>query len=220
MKIPIKVLLADDHTIVRNGIISLLRNEPLIEIISEASNGADVMQQLNDGLHPDIIVTDINLSDINGIDLTTIIKAKYPKIKVIILTISDHENYVSRSLDAGASGFLLKNVNIEEVIFAIKNVSQGHKYVSTAITIKLLAQQKGKFTIGSANVLKSYIELSKREIEILTLIADGFTNSEIAEKLFTSKRTIEGNRQSLLDKTGKKNTAALINFVVRNGIID
>lgn len=220
MKIPIKVLLADDHTIVRNGIISLLRNEPLIEIISEASNGADVMQQLNDGLHPDIIVTDINLSDINGIDLTTIIKAKYPKIKVIILTISDHENYVSRSLDAGASGFLLKNVNIEEVIFAIKNVSQGHKYVSTAITIKLLAQQKGKFTIGSANVLKSYIELSKREIEILTLIADGFTNSEIAEKLFTSKRIIEGNRQSLLDKTGKKNTAALINFVVRNGIID
>lgn len=220
MKIPIKVLLADDHTIVRNGIISLLRNESSIEIISEASNGTDVINQLKAGLQPDIIVTDINLSGINGIELTTIIRARYPKVKIIILTTLDHENYVSQSLDAGASGFLLKNVNIEEVIFAIKNVALGYKYVCTAITIKLLAQSRGRFAIGPSSILKSDIELSKREREILALIADGFTNSEIAEKLFTSKRTIEGNRQSLLDKTGKKNTAALINFVVRNGIID
>ncbi|MBC6111686.1 response regulator [Pedobacter fastidiosus] len=220
MKIPIKVLLADDHTIVRNGIISLLRNESSIEIISEASNGTDVINQLKAGLQPDIIVTDINLSGINGIELTTIIRARYPKVKIIILTTLDHENYVSQSLDAGASGFLLKNVNIEEVIFAIKNVALGYKYVCTAITIKLLAQSRGRFAIGPSSILKPDIELSKREIEILALIADGFTNSEIAEKLFTSKRTIEGNRQSLLDKTGKKNTAALINFVVRNGIID
>jgi len=220
LKIPIKVLLADDHTIMRNGIISLLSNEPTINIIAESSSGSKVLNLLKTAPMPDIIITDITLADMNGIELTTIIKARYPKIKVIILTTLDHENYVSQSLDAGASGYLLKNVNIEEVIFAIKNVSMGYKYICTAITIKLLAQLRGRFAIGSSSVLKSDIELSKRELEILNLIAEGFTNSEIAEKLFTSKRTIEGNRQSLLDKTGKKNTASLINFVVRNGIID
>ncbi|PWS27025.1 DNA-binding response regulator [Pedobacter yonginense] len=220
MKIPVKVLLADDHTIMRNGLIALLDNEPAIQIIAEAASGTDVLNHLKGDLELDIIITEINLSDISGIELTSIIKARYPRIKVIILTSLDHENYVSQSLDAGASGFLLKSVNIDEVIFAIKNVAQGYKYICTTITLKLLAQLRGRFAIGSSSVLKSDIDLSKRELEILGLIAEGYTNSEIAEKLFTSKRTIEGNRQNLLDKTGKKNTAALINFVIRNGIID
>ncbi|WP_316804840.1 response regulator transcription factor [Pedobacter nototheniae] len=220
MKTLIKVLLADDHNIVRNGIISLFeKDDTNIKIIAEAANGLEVLEHLKAGINPDIIITDINMPEMKGIELISIIKSNYPKIKILVLTILDQESYVLQSLEAGADGYLLKTVNISEIVFAINQIVSGHKYICTNLTIQLLSKLKGKFKIGAAH-LKSDVEISKREVEILTLIAEGYTNSEIADKLFTSKRTIEGNRQNLLDKTGKRNTAALINFVVRNGIID
>lgn len=220
MKTLIKVLLADDHNIVRNGIISLLEKDGTnIKIIAEAANGLEVLEHLKAGVNPDIIITDINMPEMKGIELISILKSNYPKIKILILTILDHESYVIDALDAGAHGYLLKTVNVAEIIFAINQIVSGYKYICTSLTIKLLAQLKGKFKIRSTH-LKSDIEISKREMEILSLIAEGYTNGEIADKLFTSKRTIEGNRQNLLNKTGKRNTAALISFVVRNGIID
>jgi len=214
-----KVLLAEDHTIVRNGIIALLDDETDIEIIADAKNGQEVLDFLKKGTEPDVILTDINMPDMNGMELITTISASYPKIKILVLTMLDHEKYVIQALDAGAHGYLLKTVNIPEIIFAIKQITSGYKYVCTSITLKLLSQINGRYSTTSTH-LKTNAEISKREIEILGLIAQGFTNSEIAEKLFTSKRTIEGNRQNLLDKTGTKNTAALISFVVRNRIID
>jgi len=219
LKIPIKVLLADDHAIVRNGIISLLEKQQNIEIVAEASNGLEVLRFLQNGVKPDIIITDITMPEMDGIELTASIKLNYPEIKVLILTIIDQEDLIISCFNAGAQGYLLKNVTISEVVFAIEQLHAGHKHICTTIGIKLLNHWQGRFTFSSKN-LKSSIQLSKRELEILNLIAEGYTNGEIAEKLFTSKRTIEGNRQNLLDKTGKKNTAALINFVVRNGIID
>lgn len=219
MKVPIKVLIADDHAIVRNGLISILEKESKIEVIGQASSGVEILSLLNDGKIPDVILTDVLMPEMDGFELTTQVKLNYPDIKVLILTTIDQEKEVIKSFNAGADGYLLKNVSIAEVIFAIEQLQQGYKHICTAIGIKLLNLFKGKF-LNDSKDLKANIQISKREIEILNLIAEGFTNSEIADKLYTSKRTIEGNRQSLLDKTGKRNTAALINFVVRNGIID
>jgi len=219
LKNPIKVLLAEDHTIVRNGIVALLEKEHDIEIIAEAKNGEEVLALLKSGIETDVILTDINMPDMNGMELIDALSNSYPKIKVLVLTMLEHEKYVVKSLEAGAWGYLLKNVNIDEIIFAIKQITSGYKYICTGISLKMLAQVNERYIAGSQrNKLNG--DISKREIEILTLIAQGFTNGEIAEKLFTSKRTIEGNRQSLLEKTGTKNTAALISFVVRNRIID
>ncbi len=219
MNCPIKVLLADDHVIVRNGIISLLEKESSIEVIAEASNGQEVIEFLKSGQIPDIIVTDVNMPLMNGLELTMKVKADFPEIKVLMLTILDQENYIIQSFEAGASGYLLKNVNIAEIVFAINQLYLGYNYICTSIAMNLLASSQTRLSI-LGKISKTNIQISKREVDILKLIADGFTNSEIADKLYTSKRTIEGNRQSLLDKTGKKNTAALINFVVRNGLID
>jgi len=213
----IKVLLAEDHTIVRNGIVALLEKEEDIKIIAEAKNGEEVLTLLESGVAPDVILTDINMPDMNGIELILALKISYPNIKTLVLTMLDDENHVNQSLNAGAHGYLLKNVNIDEIIFAIKQITKGYKYICTGISLNLLAQVSSN---PYSQKIKLDVDISKREIEILNLIAQGFTNSEIADKLFTSKRTIEGNRQNLLDKTGTKNTAALINFVVRNKIID
>ena len=217
MKNHIKVLLAEDHTIVRNGIVALLEKEEDIKIIAEAKNGEEVLTLLESGVAPDVILTDINMPDMNGIELISALKISYPNIKTLVLTMLDDENHVNQSLNAGAHGYLLKNVNIDEIIFAIKQITKGYKYICTGISLNLLAQASSN---PYSQKIKLDVDISKREIEILNLIAQGFTNSEIADKLFTSKRTIEGNRQNLLDKTGTKNTAALINFVVRNKIID
>ncbi|MFC4144522.1 response regulator [Pedobacter mendelii] len=219
MKSAIKVLLAEDHTILRNGIIALLDDEPNIKIVADAKNGHEVLDYLNSGIQTDVVLTDINMPDMNGIELISNLRTNFPDVKICVLTMLDDEKHVNQSLDAGASGYLLKNVNIAEIIFAIKQITLGYKYICTGISLKLLSQINLRINTGSAH-LKSDVEVSKREIEILGLIAQGYTNSEIAEKLFTSKRTIEGNRQNLLEKTGTKNTAALVNFVVRNRIID
>ncbi|WP_316739690.1 response regulator transcription factor [Pedobacter aquatilis] len=215
----IKVLLAEDHTIVRNGIAALLEKEEDIQIIAEAKNGEEVLSLLESGIEPDLILTDINMPDMNGMELINALQLNYPKIKVLILTMLDNEKYVNQALKAGANGYLLKNVNIDEIIFAIKQLTKGYSYICTSISLNLLAQADLSSDFNSQKI-KSTVDISKREIEILNLIAQGFTNNEIADKLFTSKRTIEGNRQSLLEKTGTKNTAALVNFVVRNKIID
>ncbi|MDY0903488.1 response regulator transcription factor [Pedobacter sp. CFBP9032] len=218
MKIPIKILIVDEHAIVRNGIISLLEKEINIEVIGEAAHGIEVLRLIQNGLRPDVIITDIEMPEMDGLELTSLVKLNYPEIKVLILTTTDSKNDVIKFFDAGADGYLLKNISIAEVVFAIEQIYTGYKYICSAIGIKLL----GHFRSSSSGQqdLKANIQISNREKEILSLIAEGYTNSEIAEKLYTSKRTIEGNRQTLLDKTGKKNTAALINFVVRNGIID
>jgi len=218
-KNPIKILVADHHAIVRKGIISLLEKQNHIQIIADASNGLQVLRLLQSGLAPDVILTDISMPEMDGIELTRLVKSNYPEIKILILTPVDQEDFIISSFDAGARGYLLKNVTTAEVIFAIEQVNAGYNYLCTAIGMKLLSYLQGKFLPNSDKIM-SGLQLSKREVEILGLIAEGYTNSEIADKLFTSKRTIEGNRQSLLDKTGKKNTASLIHFVVKNGIID
>ena len=219
MKIPIKVIIADNHRIIRNGITSLVGTQDNIEVIAEASKGFEVIDFLEKGNLPDILITDIETPDLDGIELTKLIKSNYPQIKVLILTSVDQEKLITKCFDAGADGYLLKNVTTSEIVFAVEQLNAGYKYLSTSIGMKLLDPVQKKYSLEAGN-MKPTVQFSKRELTILKLIAEGFTNTEIADKLFTSKRTIEGNRQNLLHKTGKKNTAELIGFAIRNAIID
>jgi DNA-binding NarL/FixJ family response regulator len=216
----INIILAEDHNIVRDGIKSLLDKDPEIEVVAEAVNGKDALDKLSNGVNPDIILSDLNMPEMSGIELIGKIKELYPQIKIIVLSMLDHENYVVQAINAGADGYLLKTVNREELIFAIRHIaSGGYQYICSELSIKIL-QKLSFFQLNTIPAVKAHIELSKRESEVLALIAEGYTNQEIADKVFTSKRTVEGHRLNLIEKTGSRNTATLIRFAIQSGLIE
>lgn len=211
----IRIILAEDHTIVRNGIRSLLEVDAGFSVIGEADNGQKALDLLKDGLEADIILVDLNMPGINGMELIEKLKQVAPLLKVVVLTMNDHEKYVVKAFQAGAVGYLLKMVSPNELLFAIRHIYEGGRYICHELGLRLL-----DIRIHQTDTTFQDIELSKREGEILALIAEGYTNSEIAESLFTSKRTVEGHRQSLLEKTGSRNTASLIKFAIMKGLIN
>jgi len=212
----IKVFLVEDHNIVRNGIRTLLERQPDIEIADEAETVNETLEKLRTGIQVDIILSDINMPDLSGLDLINIVKPEFPDIRIIMLTMLDHENYIKQTITAGASGYLLKNIDIEQMLFAIRHIAAGGRYICSEIVFEILKKQLDSPT---EVVTGQAVDLSQREEEVLHLIADGFTNQEIADKLFTSRRTVEGHRQNLLEKTGTKNTATLIRYAIRTSII-
>lgn len=213
------VLLTEDHNVVRDGIKFLLEKEQDLHVIAEATNGKQTLELLEKGLNIDIILVDINMPEMNGIELTAQVKKKFSQIKVIILSMLDHDKYIIEAFKAGASGYLLKNVTATELVFAVKHVcTTNEQYICREIALRLLNKLVNKSDIAITDELVE-IDISKREIEVLTLIAEGFTNMEIADKLYTSKRTVEGHRQNLIDKTGSRNTAALIRYAILSGLI-
>lgn len=210
----LKIILAEDHNIVRNGIKVLLEREENIEIVIEATNGVEVLDALKNGDFADIILADINMPEMDGITLIKEIKHLYPEISVIILSMLDNEKYVLQAFNEGAEAYLLKNVSAEELLFCIHQVYSGKKYVCSELALKFLNRMS--LPVFENNVTHDF---SIRELEILQLIAEGYTNTEMSDKLFISKRTVEGYRQNLIDKTGSKNSAALIRYALINGII-
>lgn len=215
----LKIILAEDHVIVRNGIKLLLETQEGIEVIAEADNGQEVLDIIGSGTVPDIVLTDINMPEMDGISLIRELKTSYPAIKVIVLSMLDNEKYIAQAFIEGSHGYLLKNVNENEMLFALKTVAAGTRYLCVELTEKLLEQFIHTLSVQTEQE-GNQIDLSMREIEVLHLVAEGFTNQEMADKLFLSKRTIEGHRQMLIDKTGSKNTAALIRFAVVNGFLN
>lgn len=213
---PVKVFLVEDHNIVRNGIRTLLERQPDIEITDEAETVTEAIDKLRSGIQVDIIMSDINMPDMTGLDLLSLVRLEFPQVRIIMLTMLDHENYVKQTITAGASGYLLKNIDIEQMLFAIRHISAGGRYICSEIVFQMLKKQLNS---PAESVTAQAVDLSQREEEVLHLIADGFTNQEIADKLFTSRRTVEGHRQNLLEKTGTKNTATLIRYAIRNNII-
>jgi DNA-binding NarL/FixJ family response regulator len=217
----IKVLLADDHKIIRDGIKSMLRAEQAIEIVGEAANGRELVGLLPD-LATDLILMDVNMPEMDGFETTAYIAQHHPSIKVLVLSMLDHERYITKMLEAGALGYILKNTGREELTHAIKTVASGNLYICSEIAINLLKRSHPtpiKYPIPT-NDPTTAAKLSKRELEVLQLLAEGLNNTEIAEKLFTSKRTVESHRKNLLAKTESKNTAALIKYSLSRGIIE
>lgn len=214
----IEVLLAEDHNIVRNGIRMLLEADQNINVAGEAVNGREVLGFISKGVKVDVVLADINMPELDGLSLLKEMEKNSPDTKIVMLSMHDNEKYVAQAFLDGASGYLLKNVNADELIFSIKHVHNGGKYLCSELAMrmldKLVNSPSNSFSPG-----ESKIEFSMREVEVLHLIAEGLTNLEMADKLFISKRTIEGHRQSLIEKTGVRNTAALIRYAILNGII-
>jgi len=215
----LKIILAEDHIIVRNGIKLLLEAQVGVEVIAEAATGLEVLDLIQKGTVPDVVLTDINMPEMDGISLIKTLKASHPEIKTIILSMLDNEKYVAQAFMEGSNGYLLKNVTEDEMTFALKTIADGQKYLCGELAQKLLDKLIQNLTVQSEQA-SQHIDLSMREIEVLHLVAEGYTNQEMADKLFLSKRTVEGHRQTLIDKTGSKNTAALIRFAVTNGFLN
>ncbi len=214
----IKIALVEGHNIVRNGIKTLLNGENDMTVVAEATNCIDIMQMIDDQLEVDIILTDINLPGMDGLSFCSKAVEKYPSAKVIVLTMYDQTEYINQAFKSGAQGYILKNVSPLELTFAIRHiVNRADRYICTELALRMLDRQLNAF---DASIPENMMfDFTKRELEILALVSEGYTNQEIAERLYTSKRTVEGHRQSLIEKTGVRNSSALIRFAIINGLI-
>jgi len=211
-------MLAEDHKIVRDGLKFILEKEPEFKIVAEVDNGKQVIEAFSTGTQVDVILSDMNMPGMGGQEITHWVNTNHPQVRVIILTALDNEEYVIKTFKSGACGYLLKNISAEELHFAIRHVAAKNQYICSELTMRFV-NRLVTMPDHVSTEMQAGLEFSSRELEILTLLADGFTNQEIADKLFTSKRTVEGHRQNLIDKTGVRNTAALIRFAVINGIV-
>lgn len=214
---PVKIFLIEDHELVRQGIKALLEDETDIIVTGEASNGEEALQKLKTE-KPDVVLMDMNMPVMNGIECTRQVRHLHPDIKVLVVSMHDHESYLLEMLSMGADGYILKNSSKEELVFAIKRIAAGTMYIGSEFTLNILA----RYAVEKSNVpavSTATIELSDREKDVLELIAEGLTNVAISNRLFTSVRTIETRRKKLLEKTGTNNTATLIRYAVQNGLI-
>ena len=212
----IKVLLVDDHQIIRDGIRSLLSYAEGIEVVGECSDGLEAIScAVSD--KPDVILMDINMPKINGIDATKTIITDNPDSKILVLTVHDELAYISKMLHAGSLGYVLKTTNKAELITAIKSVSKGEKYFSPEVTETMLSRFIDSHKSDSDAEEK---ELTIREIEVLVLISTELTNAEIGDKLFISTRTVDAHRRSLLSKLGARNTAGLVAYAIKNKFLE
>jgi len=213
----IKVLLADDHTIVRKGLCSLLEGEADIEVIGEAENGREAIK-LAEKLHPDIVVMDISMPCLNGLEATRQLKKHFPEIKILILTMHANEEYVFQTLQAGAEGYLVKKAAPSELVLAIREVHQDNFFLSPTISRTVIDEyiRRADEINGEGDALKN---LTARETEVLQLIAEGRKNREIAELLFISIKTVETHRAHIMDKLDIHSTAELTQYAISKGII-
>lgn len=215
-----RIILADDHTILRDGIRALLSADADLDVVGEASNGAEVLDML-ETTPADVVLMDVQMPVLDGFATMPELRRRFPEVRVLVLTMLDHENYVARMFDAGALGYVLKNAAISEITHAIRTVAGGNQFLCTEIGLNMLYKavaQSASVSIDDAGG-HAGSELTARELEVLKLIAEGMTNGEISDKLFTSKRTIETHRQNIIAKTQAKNTAALIKLAVSRGLI-
>jgi DNA-binding NarL/FixJ family response regulator len=216
----IKVLLVDDHQIVRDGIFALLIKEHDIEIVGEASNGDELFEKLK-FIKPDIIILDISLPKMSGIEIAGILTKDFPQIRIIVFSSYTDEETIFKSIRAGAKGFLPKDSMREDLVEAIKKVNQGFEYLSDKIPntilmdyIKKAGTQEEKFNNSKLS------SLTKREREILKLIAEGLSYKEIGNELFISVRTVETHKNNILQKLELKSTIDLVKFAIKNDLID
>jgi DNA-binding NarL/FixJ family response regulator len=215
-----RIILADDHAILRDGIRALLSAEPDLEVVGEANNGAEVLAML-ETTPADVVLMDVQMPVLDGFATMPELRERFPDVRVLVLTMLDHENYVARMLEAGALGYVLKNAAISEITHAIRTVAAGSPFLCTEIGLNMLfkAVAQSSSHVADEGSGSAGADLTARELEVLKLIAEGLTNAEISDKLFTSKRTIETHRQNIIAKTQAKNTAALIKLAVSRGLI-
>ncbi|MEW6670337.1 MAG: response regulator transcription factor [Thermodesulfobacteriota bacterium] len=212
----IKVVIADDHTIVRKGLCALLVGQDDIDVVGEAENGREALKQV-EKLMPDVVLLDISMPGLNGLETTRQLKKKFPKLRILILTMHDNEEYIFETLRAGASGYLVKRSAPNELISAIKAVCRGDSFLSPSISRRVIETYVRGGSREDSD--EAYNKLTAREREILQLIAEGRLNREIAEMLHISIKTVETHRAHIVEKLHIRNTAELTQYAIRKGII-
>jgi DNA-binding NarL/FixJ family response regulator len=210
----IRILITDDHQLFREGIANLLAASPQIEIVGQAENGQEAIDKARK-LKPDIVMMDLSLPVINGVDATRILHQELPETKVLVLSMHADKNYIKEALEAGAFGYLFKDCTYDQLIEAIYTVSQGKKYLSDKITEVLIQDYLNK----EEETFDNDHDISERESEILKLIAEGKSTREIADVLFISVKTVGTHKQHLLGKLNIKSTAGLIKYAIKKGIV-
>jgi DNA-binding NarL/FixJ family response regulator len=214
----IKVLLAEDHTIVRKGLRALLEKETTLEVVGEARDGRESLKKTEE-LSPDVVVMDISMPGLNGLEATRQIKKRFPRIKIIILTVHANEEYILQTLQAGAQGYLIKSAAPIDLISAIQAVMKGDSYLSPSIS-RVVIEDYIRQTKKMSEREKEPLEiLSRREREVLQLIAEGYTNKEIADSLYISTKTVDTHKVHLKEKLKISHTAGLIQCAIRKGLI-
>lgn len=214
----VKLLLVDDHDVVRTGIKALLQGEENLQIVGEANNGKNALEFL-DKQTVDLVIIDINMPVMDGIQCTSKIKEIYPEIKVLALTMLSEEQHIRQMLKAGASGYILKNSGQQELLKAIYTILSGKNYFSQeaaqAVMMDLVNDEPKESKIKLEN-----INLTDREKDVLKLIVKEHTNQEIADKLFISVRTVDAHRRNLLQKIGARNAAGLAIYAMNNKLLE
>ena len=210
----IRIFIVDDHEIFRNGLKMVINKSTVARITGEASNGKEFLE-LYDPAYSDIVLMDIEMPVMNGIDASREILSKFPEVKIIALTMFNEDDYVQSMIDAGVQGFLIKNVTKETLEKAIRTVHDGGNYYSEEL-FRFFTRQLHPEPRAAQDVIK----MTRREEEILQLIAKGLNNREIAEKLFVSERTVVGHKSNLLSKTGCKNTINLLSWAIKNNLVN
>lgn len=212
-----RVLLAEDHTIVRKGLRSLLDKETGIKVVGEAEDGRKAIVKAEE-LHPDVVVMDIAMPGLNGLEATRQIKKRFPDMKIIILTMHANEEYILQSLKAGASGYLVKKAAPAELISAINAVHKGDSFLSPSISRTVIDEYIRRSKEISEGE-EGFEQLTVREREVLQLIAEGHKTREIAELLYISIKTVETHRSHIMNKLDIHSTAELTRYAIRKGII-
>lgn len=220
MSLPKSIIIVDDHQLVQDGLKAIVSEMEDLTVIATAQNGKEAVD-LTSNLNPDLVLMDIDMPIMNGLEATRQIKAKQELAsKVIILTMHNEASLIKKVMDIGADGYLLKNADSEELISGLRTVLDGKAYFSSEVTQSLLnpnSSAKGSFDLDPDTMNLS--KLTEREIEVLKLIAEGFSNKEIGEKLYISHRTVDTHRTNLMKKLDSHNIAGLIKFAIKNGLV-
>jgi two-component system, NarL family, response regulator NreC len=214
----IRILIADDHTIVREGLRRLISDEPGIDVIGEATDGRDAVAKCMD-LMPDLVLMDLSMPGLHGLEATRQVTKRLPKTKILILSMHKNEAYVLQALQAGASGYVLKDSASEEVVGAIRSVSRGDSYLSPAISRVVIEDYLRLSAPGQVGAKSLYDTLTVREREIFQLLAEGLKNQEIADRLHVSVKTVETHRAHIMEKLNLNNIAELVKYSIEIGIV-
>lgn len=212
---PIRVLVADDHTILREGIVALLERSGEVQVVAQASDGITAVEQAL-RLRPDVIVVDISMPGLSGIEVVRRLAQELPQTRALVLTMHAEEEYVVHVVRAGAAGFLLKDSAASEVLNAVRALAAGRGYFGEHAS-RVLAMQMQQPRVALED---PYRDLTPREREVFHLVVEGLTTKEIARRLDTSVKTAENHRARVLDKLGARNTAELIRYAVKHGLFD
>ncbi|MFV2063157.1 MAG: response regulator [Chloroflexota bacterium] len=214
---PIRVVVVDDHTLMRQGTVGLLQSQADIEVVGEANSGREGIDRAVE-LKPDVVLMDIAMPGISGLDATRELSSRHPEIKVLILTMHDRDDYLFEALRAGASGYVLKGADVKELLAGVRAVKRGEVYLQPAASKALVADYLRRAARGEDR--DRYDGLTDREREILRLIAQGLTTPEIAKDLVLSPHTVQSHRDNIMAKLDLHSKAALIRYAVSRGLID